>query len=268
PDFFHADFDVRKVNKALDQIPPDADVSASSTFLSHVAQRKNIYQFPDVRNADYIALLCTHDYWLLSPEAYQKEVFKYMMDSNWSVIASEYPFVLLKRGAKISNANNFKGKPGEMNVTGFKCDAETISTDGSHLVSDKGDLINNPDARNDEKAHSGKYSVKLTKDRPYGFTWIPHDVIPGEIIKVTVWRYSESGKGLLVASAEDGFSIGSQEVVEKDAAGWGKIVLTLFVPVKHSNFGIYVWNETNGNDAVWFDDMQVEVYKYQTPGLN
>lgn len=47
-------YDVRKVNAQLEKIPANAVVSAQSPFLSHLSYRDNIYQFPLIKDAEYI----------------------------------------------------------------------------------------------------------------------------------------------------------------------------------------------------------------------
>jgi uncharacterized membrane protein len=241
--FFHADFNVGKINSDLKMVPVDASISASSSILPHVAQRKSAYEFPYVGDAEYLALVQFHDLWLNTPEEYRQHILNYLMDSGWAVAASDYPFLLLKKGHNKLITNT------------FLCDAEKIDPDGVHLISTNNVLVNNGENRNTEKCHSGKYSIKLTKENRYGFTWIPTDFKAGEIIMATVWMNSGNNKGALVASAGSKFFISSDEVIEEDAGGWKKISLIFCVPQEHADLGVYAWNE--GDNDIWFDDFEI-----------
>jgi uncharacterized membrane protein len=53
-EFYQPVLNVQNTNKLLKLIPPGARVSASDHLLSHLAQRKAIYLFPTVKDAEYI----------------------------------------------------------------------------------------------------------------------------------------------------------------------------------------------------------------------
>jgi hypothetical protein len=80
-------------------------------------------------------------------------------------------------------------------------DAEKVDAVTGRLVSDRkfSDLsFDCASQQSSEKAHTGKFSIKLTPKSPYGFTYVVSEVFPGEKFIVSVWRYSEKGKGMLV----------------------------------------------------------------------
>lgn len=51
---YKRDYDVRAVHQALDAIPANVAVSAQSPFVPHLALRDHVYQFPIIRDAEYV----------------------------------------------------------------------------------------------------------------------------------------------------------------------------------------------------------------------
>ena len=41
---------------ALEGIPPEASISSQGTLLPHLSQRKEVWEFPDLRDADYVII--------------------------------------------------------------------------------------------------------------------------------------------------------------------------------------------------------------------
>jgi len=245
--FFKSKLEVRQVNTYLNQIPSDAKVSSSASILTHVSLRSSIYHFPSVEDADYITLVGYNDFWLMNDTAYMEKVYEYVFNPEWNVVGEANPFLMLKK---------------EHNKTisaMYSCDAEKLTADSQCFVMSDGEKMNNAPGRSTKKVHSGKFSVKLNEENQYGFTWLPTDLTPGEIVQVTAWRYSETGSGVLVASDAYGFYKASKTAIENDGNGWDKIELTFLVPVSFSKLGIYAWN-INKNPA-WFDDIEVKVIR-------
>jgi uncharacterized membrane protein len=51
---YSRDYDVKKVHDYLSMVPQSAKVSAQSPFLPHLSLRSDIYQFPKIKDAEYI----------------------------------------------------------------------------------------------------------------------------------------------------------------------------------------------------------------------
>jgi uncharacterized membrane protein len=96
-DFFHARFDAAKIHTDLKLIPPDAKVCASEALLPHLAQRKFVYEFPDVEDAEYLAVFTFHNYYLIDEKTYSKVLDSYILNPSWKMIAYDPPFLLMKR---------------------------------------------------------------------------------------------------------------------------------------------------------------------------
>ncbi|MEI7943039.1 MAG: hypothetical protein WCH76_07775, partial [Candidatus Riflemargulisbacteria bacterium] len=82
----------------------------------------------------------------------------------------------------------------------FICDAETLTDDKSKFIASDNTLLEFGNLQSSEKSHSGKYSIKLTKDNIWGMTFRLNDVKKGEKFKLNIWRYSSEDKGFIVAS--------------------------------------------------------------------
>jgi hypothetical protein len=135
-----------------------------------------------------------------------------------------------------------------------------LSSDGEHFKASDGQLVDNVNTRDSLTVHEGKYSVKLTKEKSFGMTFRNKNIKTGDILQVSVWRYSANKhNGTLVISCDKNFYQASSDIIEEDSKGWDKIILFATIPAEHDNLGIYLWN--NEEESVWFDDLQVVKYK-------
>lgn len=96
PGFFYAGFNAAKIHRELKLIPPDAKVCASESLLPHLAQRRYIYEFPDVEDAEYMAVFMFKDNYMLTENNYQKALNQYMFNPSWSIMVNDPPFLLLR----------------------------------------------------------------------------------------------------------------------------------------------------------------------------
>jgi hypothetical protein len=100
PKHYIRSFDISELRNALELIPDDENVAVSGHFsiVPHVAFRKDIYEFPMVENAKYIAVLLDEGAFpLKSNEAYKDSVSKYQNSANWETIYNENKTVILRR---------------------------------------------------------------------------------------------------------------------------------------------------------------------------
>jgi uncharacterized membrane protein len=95
--FYESPFEIKKVNLLLKRIPSDAKVSSSNVITPHIAQRKTVYFFPTVNDAEYIVFSLFDNNYLMSEEENDKHRNKYLNSAAWKVIAKEYPVFLLKK---------------------------------------------------------------------------------------------------------------------------------------------------------------------------
>jgi len=258
--FFNPPYNAKSIQHALELIPADAPVSASASILPHLSQRDHIYEFPDVEDAEYIAVFTLHDFYAVSAAQYEDSLCnKYLFNEQWETIANEPPFILLKKATAQHKIIKYDS---------ITCNAETISSDYKHLVASDNELMDNDSSTMSMvRAHSGKYSVKLTKEKAYGMSFHPMNVTSGDMLCISVWRFSEKqGDGVLLASTGKGFYLPSSGIAAKDSNGWEQLVIYCSVPEDYKDFTVYVWD--NGDKPVWFDDLEIKKFTIKTEAGN
>ena len=80
------DYDVRSVHNNLLKIPKSAKVSAQSPFVPHLSLREDIYQFPIIKNAEYIVYSRKESFYPLSKEEFISKINKLEKSKNWKII--------------------------------------------------------------------------------------------------------------------------------------------------------------------------------------
>lgn len=255
--FFKSTYNIKGINRDIDLIPADAHVCASASILPHLAQRKFIYEFPDVKDAEYIAVFSFPDFYLIPSDKYTKELFeKYVFNPNWKILACNYPLILLKKDSTSKKV---------MQYDSIICNIEIVSKESKHLIASDNQLLDSDiETIDKERAYSGKSSVKLTKERPFGLTWHPKNVKPNDILRISVWRYSENkNNGTLAISNGKDLYLTCKDGISKNSNGWEQLVLYCVVPIDYEKFNIYLWN--NEGHPVWFDNMEIKKYNNLIP---
>jgi len=248
PKFFHPGYDAAKIHTDLKLIPPDAKICASQSILSHLSQRSYAYEFPDVEDAEYLAVFTYRDYYQASDTSYLRVLNKYISSPYWEIIASDSPFLLMK---KTTN-----GSKKDILTDSLECNANAISADKLHFIASNGDLLENADTRDSLTKHHGNYSIKLNQTKQYGFTCHATNFKPGDLLKISVWKYpafKDTGK-LIASSGKDFYQTvsGGKNI---DNSGWEQLVMYITVPADKNDLVIYAWNSTSAN--VWFDDLKI-----------
>lgn len=76
-------YNVKTVYLELDKIPSGAAVSAQSPFVPHLALRDKIYQFPVIKDADYIVLSLNEDKFPLKEEEFTAKLKEINASGEW-----------------------------------------------------------------------------------------------------------------------------------------------------------------------------------------
>ena len=110
-------------------------------------------------------------------------------------------------------------------------------------------------------AFSGSNSVKLTKEKAFGFGFDIPSLKGTEAITISVWRYAGSQSpepGVIVGNIKGKYWEDCTTVVEHKE-GWERLECTLDPPFscKGKDLSIYCWNR--GNYPIYFDDLKVIV---------
>jgi len=77
---------VKSVKEKLNVIPNDAVISAQSPFVAQLAYRDNIYQFPIVKDAEYIIYSTHEDSYPLTKEKFTTEIEKISNSKLWVLV--------------------------------------------------------------------------------------------------------------------------------------------------------------------------------------
>jgi uncharacterized membrane protein len=81
-------YDVNTVLRQLAAIPPDAIVSAQSPFLPHLSLRETIYQFPMVKDAEYIVLSRLEGSYPLNEEQFRDALESITLSKSWRIFSA------------------------------------------------------------------------------------------------------------------------------------------------------------------------------------
>lgn len=97
PNHYRRNYDIQKVHEEINKIPHDAVISAQSPFLAHLALRDKIYQFPILKDADFIVYSFDEQPYPLSKDEFKKLTDDLIVNGNWTIQFKRASFVVLKR---------------------------------------------------------------------------------------------------------------------------------------------------------------------------
>ncbi len=83
-DHYQSDFNKKEVYNLMNEIPANAIVSAQNMFVPHLISKKAVYQYPIVRNAQYILLSTDIHAWPLTPQKVQKQIDSLSLSNYWA----------------------------------------------------------------------------------------------------------------------------------------------------------------------------------------
>lgn len=136
--------------------------------------------------------------------------------------------------------------------------ADTLNAEKTHFLSD-GHLFGKADTQSDEKARSGKHSVKLDKDRSFALDYSLENLAPGDRYRISIWRYADNNNGHLVVAARQSslFYRSVYDFLKTDSAGWKLLNIYFTVPdnLKDNRLKVYLWNTSSS--TIYFDDLVI-----------
>jgi hypothetical protein len=141
------------------------------------------------------------------------------------------------------------------------CSFDSLAADSGYFsTSDTAYSISKADMRTTEMAFSGKYSVKLNKDVPYG---------PGVKIiskkgyyEINVRRFSADNTGFIVATDSTGTRLYKANGIADDVKpDWQSLTLHLNIPdaVIGEEISIFLWYP--GRGTCYFDDLGITYFE-------
>ena len=95
---YQCEFDKKEVKKVMNLIPENANLSSLSVFAPHLSFRNNIYQYPDVHNAEYILLARTnYNAFPLRPDELNTKIDELLNSDNWETVSSSKQIYLFRK---------------------------------------------------------------------------------------------------------------------------------------------------------------------------
>jgi uncharacterized membrane protein len=94
---YRRNFDVEEVYRTMKLIPSEAVVSAQFHFLPHLSMREDIYQFPILRDAEYILCSKAANSYPLDEEEFVEKLEDLKASGHWQVQKESDEILLLKR---------------------------------------------------------------------------------------------------------------------------------------------------------------------------
>lgn len=93
---YRAEFDIKKINRAIRVTYRSKAVSASSRLAPHLQSQK-IYHYPIVKDADYVLVLPRSNTWPLSKNDFQHSLDTLRQSQKFSMIYSDNDLLIFKR---------------------------------------------------------------------------------------------------------------------------------------------------------------------------
>ena len=139
----------------------------------------------------------------------------------------------------------------------YECDSEIVSHFGLRGVFVGGDnTFSRGDLQSDEESRSGRFSCKLSKGNETGMSCKLNDLIPGDYIEVSIWRFSKGGEGSLVLSDGSNYYKRIFVPITKESSGWQKLSYNLMVMEPFDELTIYGYNADT--IPVFYDDLLIK----------
>ena len=95
-DHYQRNYDIISVYQLLSKIPKNANVSAQSPFVPHLSLRENIYQFPIIKNADYIVYSRKESSYPLVKEEFELKINELEHSGDWEILYNNKVTILKK----------------------------------------------------------------------------------------------------------------------------------------------------------------------------
>lgn len=95
---YSSGLDLKKVYSTIELIPGEVAVSASSPLIPHLCDREKIYQFPVVKDAEYIAIFKgSRGVYPIDAEKLKSDIESFRNDSRYSIVQENEDIILIKR---------------------------------------------------------------------------------------------------------------------------------------------------------------------------
>ncbi len=94
---YQSEFNRKEVKRVMSLIPAEANVSALNMFCPHLSFRKNIYQYPDLNDAEYVLLASTENAYPVRGKELEKQIRDYLSSPQWETLSASKGIYLFKK---------------------------------------------------------------------------------------------------------------------------------------------------------------------------
>jgi uncharacterized membrane protein len=94
---YQCEFDRKELKRIFNLIPENASLSSSHMLAPHLSFRKNIYQFPDLNDAEYILLADSENGYPLRGEAFMAKVIELKNSKEWETVSDAKNIYLFRK---------------------------------------------------------------------------------------------------------------------------------------------------------------------------
>lgn len=94
---YKSEFNRKEVKRVMALIPAEANVSALNMFCPHLSFRKNIYQFPDLHDAEYIMLANSENAYPIRGAELADKIRDYLASPLWETVSADKGIYLFKK---------------------------------------------------------------------------------------------------------------------------------------------------------------------------
>jgi len=144
------------------------------------------------------------------------------------------------------------------------CDAEYLDKTNKLFTTENEDyFFEGVLGLSNEKAFSGKNSVKLNKTNQFGFTTSIGEVKTGDKFLISVKRFSDNKSGFLVIQTDKSeiFYQTNNQGVKVENSDWEEISILLEIPEKLNEMQIKVYCYNPDKENSFFDDLKISKLK-------
>lgn len=143
--------------------------------------------------------------------------------------------------------------PVKLDAGRMYCDAEVVE-DGYFVG--KGWKFAKGKTQSSEHAYEGEYACKVSPEQEYGMSIGLSKAKPGEHYVATVWRYSETGKGILSIGGEDLFE--KAHLIRTGDNGWEQLGIEFTIPDSVPRpVSVGIWMPPVDSATAWFDNLEI-----------
>lgn len=94
---YKRNYDIRSVHDQLNHLPKNAKISALSPFVPQLALRENIYQFPLIKDADFIVYSEKENHYPMTDSEFRLFILSLEKSSKWTIKYKKDGFTILQK---------------------------------------------------------------------------------------------------------------------------------------------------------------------------